>query len=302
MGDGGALMTMGRRLTHDEYVDRIAKKHEGRVEVLGTYSGGYVQIDHRCTLDGTIYTMTPNSASRGSGCPTCRSKLRSKQFKAQKDGVTAAFVGQTTQDGHLILEHVGYQKTNRAARYRYQCGRCGGIGETSGSNLKKPGEITGCGHCSKPKRESISTHLRNKEWSNALCQYYIATVDDDLLLKLGITKDYDRRATNGPDPDRWYTSPLYISQKYPRCWVWTAEQIILKETEHLRAPIPERWGEKWGGQSELRKFELNTDAVVMRFLELIEEISEEGFHAVYVKHTNKSKTPFTSCEASSSPA
>ena len=261
------------------------------------WSGAFGKYDFICPKHGA-YTTIANSVlrSKHGSCMGCRNEASAARNAAQR----AALVGTTTADGHVILEHVGYyyetranKKNKRHAKFRYKCARCGNEQAIAhGRSLNTPGNTIGCTSCSQDRRECIAKHLRNKKWANSLCQYYIATVDDDLLLKLGISNDYERRATQGPDPDRWYTSPLFISQKYPRCWVWTAEQIILKESEHARAPIPERWGEKWGGQSELRQFHLDVDEVVMRFYELMEEIAVDGFHAVYKKYTNKTNTPF----------
>ncbi len=48
---------------------------------------------------------------------------------------------------------------------------------------------------------------------------------------------------------------------------------------------PESWGE-WVGASELRSWELDTDAVVIRFYEILEEINDRDgdFYGVYLDH------------------
>lgn len=296
-------MPTGIKKTHEQFVKELHEVHAGKITLCAgeTYTNNKTKVRVRCEVDGHEWEAQPRSILNGHGCRACMAAAFAEIIKTRQYKITTSFVGQTTKDGHLILEHSGYHQTPTHkklgkvgnAKYTYKCGQCGGIGEAIGNSLKTPGHTPGCKSCSRGKRESIGKHLKNKRWANSLCHYYIYTVDDDLLLKLGISNDCDRRATYGPDPDRWYTSPLYVSQKYPRSWVWVAEQIILKETEDFAAPIPERWGEKWSGQSELRRGDLDTDEVIMMFLQLMEEIAVDGFHAVYIKYTNKTKTPFT---------
>ena len=295
---------MARKRTHAEYLTQVAEKHEGRIEVLGNYVNQKTKVLLRCTIDGHTWEALPmNTYNQGNGCPACQHRKHSLSLAREAE----SFVGQTSADGHLILKHTGYKQyahhkrigNKGVSKYLYECVRCGEKGESTGNALKTPGKVPGCNNCNNGRRENIHVHLHNPGKANSLCQFYIYTLDDDLLVKIGISNNIHRRGQRTypgfPEHCR-YLSPLYVSQKYKRSDIWVAEQIIHEEFKGDSADVPEEWNEYgyWSGASEVYGLLIDTDAVVLRFYELMEEIAVDGFHAVYLKYTNKTKTPFSS--------
>lgn len=63
---------MTRKKTHAEYVAQVAEKHEGKIEVIGTYSNAHTKIEHRCTIDGHVWESTPQTILVvNRGCHKC---------------------------------------------------------------------------------------------------------------------------------------------------------------------------------------------------------------------------------------
>ena len=183
-----------------KFLQRLADVHEGRITLCPgqVYVNNKTKVRVRCSVDGHEWEPRPVSIiNEGKGCPACKHAAH----KARKDAITAAFIGQTTPDGHVILEHVGYTQCPAQRRkgelgnatYRYRCAVCGNEeAVAAGGNLKKNGHTTHCG-CQKSNRESINKHLRNEKYANSLCMFYIWTLDYDSLVKIGITNNMKRR-------------------------------------------------------------------------------------------------------------
>lgn len=57
--------------THEEYVAKLAKINPD-IEVIGTYCNNSTKIPHRCKIDGNIWSLSPNNALQGKGCPVCK--------------------------------------------------------------------------------------------------------------------------------------------------------------------------------------------------------------------------------------
>ena len=171
-------------------------------------------------------------------------------------------------------------KRNRcgAPVYRYKCGNCGDDTHTARrDHLKRKGYAAGCKSCH-TKRESIERHLRNKKRALEPCQFYIADVYFGDYLKIGISKNYEQRAAAGNSGNPYYDSSLtpeehyhagnldlayehcwFLSEPYPRAWIFSIEQIILRASEMHRPtkPIPKEMIEVlWSGQTELRDWHM----------------------------------------------
>ena len=57
---------MGKKKTHAEYVDELAKVNPD-IEVVGIYIGNKVKIPHRCKIDGNVWDLSPDNALQGRG-------------------------------------------------------------------------------------------------------------------------------------------------------------------------------------------------------------------------------------------
>lgn len=58
------------KLTHDEYVGRVAEMNPN-IEVLGKYINSSTKILHKCKIDGYEWMAAPSKILFGRGCPKC---------------------------------------------------------------------------------------------------------------------------------------------------------------------------------------------------------------------------------------
>lgn len=66
---------MGKKKTHNEYVEEVAIKNPN-VEVVGAYVSSQVSILHKCKLDGYEWMARPNNILHGKGCPKCAGNIQ----------------------------------------------------------------------------------------------------------------------------------------------------------------------------------------------------------------------------------
>lgn len=92
---------MSRKLTHEEYVDRVNKVNPN-VEVLGEYIGSQTKILHKCKIDGHEWYVNPNNILNGAGCPMC---CHNKNKKTHKDYIEE--VAKINADIEVVGEYVG---------------------------------------------------------------------------------------------------------------------------------------------------------------------------------------------------
>ena len=194
------------------------------------WTGSHTKYKFHCDKHGMyeanathVLKLTGTSAA-GSQCPGCSNDAT----KARNDAITAAFVGQTSPDGHLILEHIGYhqapscKKLGRIGKaiFRYQCAACGSTeGKARGNDLKKPGNTTHCGCLS--KRDSRLKFTRSKKRASAPCHIYLFSTIGDTAMKIGIAKDVSKRASVS------YEEELFVSAGLTRAQAWSVEQVML---------------------------------------------------------------------------
>lgn len=231
------------------------------------------------TIAGDVLRQT--GSHKGSHCPGC-SAARSK---AQQYKITAAFVGKTTQDGHLILEHIGYKATPSKreigntgdALYRYRCGVCGNEEATGlGHHLKRPGHITHCGCLS--VRDSRLTFSQNVKKAEAPCFIYVFSTIANTGIKVGISNNIKRRASEN------YDEQLFVSQSLPRAVCWSVEQVIHHRLRTLGLQydledVPAfQAGEECGGSEVFYSFDLAW--VITQINELIAEADAIGWEAL----------------------
>ena len=79
-----------RKKTHEEYVQELATKNPN-VKVIEKYLGNKVPILHKCNAHRIEWTISPDNALKGKGCPKCKiekySKSRTKTHKEYVDEV-----------------------------------------------------------------------------------------------------------------------------------------------------------------------------------------------------------------------
>jgi hypothetical protein len=217
----------------------------------------------------------------GSQCPGCKAAKSGVMIKARQDKITAAYVGQTSPDGHQILEHVGYRQTpthkkegkQGAALYRYKCNVCGNEEAVSwGLNLKRPGHTTHCGCLS--IRDSRLTFSKSQAKANASCYTYLYTVIGGTGVKLGISKNPDSRET------RSYEEQCFIART-TRANAWSVEQVLLHRyrkmglTYDLEDVPAFQSGDEAGGSEVF--YSLDTPFLVSEMIDLLEEVETIGW-------------------------
>ena len=220
-----------------KFDQRLADIHEGRITLCPgeVYVNSKAKVRVRCEVDGHEFQSTPdNLVNRKRGCPACNAA----KTKARNDLITAAFVGQTTSDGHVILEHVGYKQTpyqkNKgeigSAIYRYRCAQCGNEkAVAAGGSLKKNGHTTHCGCLS--QRDSAHRFTRKEVTTTA--QLYVYTVRGGTAWKIGIAQDHEKRKTKS------YEEFVWASIQMPRAECWAIEQIVHYQLTQLGLHIGE---------------------------------------------------------------
>lgn len=329
-------------MTAEEYKQSLAKPGTTRVywtmETFSTYV--HLRYPHITVVPGQEWTRATSrykfvcdkhgeyeaqanailnhTTNRGPQCQGCQAENTARRNYE----ITLSRIGTTTPDGHLILEHVGYQAkaANKKAglrgdaMYKYKCANCGNDQAVAkGGNLFNPTAKTdGCQECY-TKRETIERHRRNKAKAMEPCQFYVASFYFDSYLKLGISKEYETRAAAGNSGNMYFDKNLtpeehykagnldlsyehcwFLSPEYPRAWIFAVEQILLAATKHYapKEALPKEVIETcWAGQSELRDFMLDPKQVEAGFFRLIKMIQQADgdWYQVYKEQINKFK-------------
>jgi hypothetical protein len=151
----------------------------------------------------------------------------------------------------------------------------------------------GCKICAKEQLQYARSHRKpdsktlrfdclgrfksDTSWAEKPTHFYFVAIGGRHT-KLGIAVDLHKRSQTARYQGRPYGDTLFLSEQLPRAWVWTAEQIILRETAHL---TPKRMPTKvkvdvWAGTSELRTSEVQPSWIQQRFAEIISSIKECG--------------------------
>ena len=75
--------SMGRRLTHDQFLERMAVRGNPNTEVLGEYLNAKTKLLCRCRQCGYKWMATPNTLLQGHGCKKCADLATGKTVKAR---------------------------------------------------------------------------------------------------------------------------------------------------------------------------------------------------------------------------
>lgn len=75
---------MGKKKTHEEYVEELAIKNPD-LEVLERYINATTPISHRCKIDMYEWKAVPNNLLRGHGCPKCANVLKKTTNEYMKE-------------------------------------------------------------------------------------------------------------------------------------------------------------------------------------------------------------------------
>lgn len=137
---------MSKRKTHEEFVQEIDTKYDGKFSVIGKYIDAMTKIELQCNFCKTILHRTPNSAlSRNCSCPVCDSKLvTNRVIVGVNDLCTTrpdiASILKNPEDGYLFREKSG-KKTD------FICPHCKNIVNKTISEVSEFG--LRCNFCSR---------------------------------------------------------------------------------------------------------------------------------------------------------
>lgn len=85
---------MGRKLTHEVFMNKVREKNEyiknGKIEILGKYSGADKPIKCFCKKHNVVWNTTPNTLYSNCGCHLCKGeKISQSKFMSRDEFVKA---------------------------------------------------------------------------------------------------------------------------------------------------------------------------------------------------------------------
>lgn len=120
---------MGKMLTHEDFLKKLADKNTHKITILGKYQGSTTPILARCEEHNFEWTPTPNSLLQGNGCTLCRQDYgKSQKLQAKYNFENQVHI--TNPYTEILGEYVD-SKTH----IKCKCKKCGHVWESLPSNL-----------------------------------------------------------------------------------------------------------------------------------------------------------------------
>ena len=141
---------MGRKLTHEEFMERFYKKNKNaeNIEILGEYKGNKEKIKCRCKIDGEIWYAKPNNLLNGTGCPKCgKKRIIEKNTKTHEEFI------KELEEINPNIEILGKYVNNRT-KIKCRCKLDGYEWETIPDTLLRD---SGCPICGEKRRIEKNT-------------------------------------------------------------------------------------------------------------------------------------------------
>ena len=113
---------MGKKLTHEEFVDNVKQKNErvrsGDIEILGRYIGACERIECICYTHNIIWNPISSSLYKNIGCQQCRGENISRsKLKSHME-----FVNEVFALNNAVVVHGEYTGAYDELEFEYQCG------------------------------------------------------------------------------------------------------------------------------------------------------------------------------------
>ena len=185
---------MGRRKTHEEFVDEIKNKFDGNIIVLGNYIDKKTKIKFQCLKCDNIWDTAPMSILNTSvGCPLCANEVISQKLIAKNIEITGKFIDLYPD----LARRVDYDKTKdvcieslsaHSGKYIWwKCDICSHSWRGKVANMvKNKGNCPKCYHAN--MTNNVITYRLNRDGS--LADHY-----PDLLAEW----DYDKNINLDPN-------------------------------------------------------------------------------------------------------
>lgn len=108
---------MGKRKTHEEFVDEMQNKHP-EIKVIGTYIGAFEKVKCECLICGNIWDGIPKemTGKRLRGCPTCGIAKRSSAIRTTNDEFLRKL--KESHNGNIIALE---KYTNAKTKIKFKC-------------------------------------------------------------------------------------------------------------------------------------------------------------------------------------
>jgi len=185
---------MAKKITHEEYVKRLAKLGSG-ITVVGTYSGMGTKITHRCSC-GDEWEVTPNSIKLGGGCFDCGKK----QISERKLITHEEYVKSLAELDNGISVVGTY--AGAATPIDHRCPE-GHVWPASPSSIKTG---HGCGICAGNHKKTHEEYVKSlAEMDNGITVVGIYAGDD---------KNITHRCNRCPEKHEWEPKPSNIKQGF----------------------------------------------------------------------------------------
>lgn len=160
---------MGKKKTHEQYVDEVAKINPD-IEVTGTYIGSITKIAHRCKIDNNIFHIRPCEVLRGQGCPQC-GRRRIIQAHTKNTTWYISEIDRLHLNTRPVEDYIASK-----VKIKHECTKCGYQWNISPNDILHGYGCPVCAH----KIISPPPEYRNSIWSS---QY------KDLAILYGMSED-----------------------------------------------------------------------------------------------------------------
>lgn len=154
-----------KKLTQEEFENKIKEIHSGNVSVLGEYKTNREKIEVKCNVCSNKWLIKANNLTSGKGCPECGKEKAKKTIKWNL----------TTDDFFNRLPEGMQDKITITSDYKsvyepinVKCNKCGEEWETKPINLKRGHSCLKCGREERDKKTSLTP----EEFENKVYEYH----------------------------------------------------------------------------------------------------------------------------------
>ena len=268
-------MASKRRMSLEDFIKKANEKHGDKYNYskIDKYIRNSSPVLIECPVPGhPPFLQAPTQHLFGQGCPRCGDR---RVTEARSNDLT------NHRFGRLLVLRKAYRDTGEFQRkgggqpYWVKCD-CGSPEYITTNGSLTIAGIKSCKYCKENGGDSIERFRQDPDYANLQCFLYVADIDD-MYVKVGITNDLIGRKRQGK-----YNS-YYSYWKLIRCEARAIEQNLLWETLDAQPDIDAPIGDKRGVSEWRIRAVKDARWFVDRYHELLEEMHEIGWDALYCK-------------------
>lgn len=148
-----------RKLTHEEVVERINAKHNGRIKLIGEYKDSITHAKFKCLAKecGHEWFTLPSGIFRGKGCGKCGSKSQAMKITLSQKEVTDRI-----KRAHGDRVYIIGAYTNSNTHTDFKCGvkECGHVWSAKPNNIFSGRGCPKCGRRSAAIKKKAAKKVR----------------------------------------------------------------------------------------------------------------------------------------------